>query len=363
MKRVFLVPGFFGFANLGELRYFGHVHRLLVRRFEDAGIEASVHQVRTLPTSSLKRRTQRLLEAVAAASSPGDTIDLVGHSSGGLDARMFASPGARIDSELEPWAQQVRSVLTVATPHLGTPSAEAFATASGKRMLRLISAMTLVVLRQGSIPLTVLLEAGHLFRRVDGLLEDDAPGLVDEVFRGLLDQLDSDRRSEVAAFFAEVGEDQALLPQIAPDAMDAFNVGTGDRPGVRYGCVLTRARRPGLHGVMDAGLRPYAQASNALYVACHRLASGGPEYAPAATALAPFWSDLTPADNDGMVPTASQAWGRVVAAVDADHLDVIGHFAGEDAVPPHYDWIRTGTGYSRSAFEATWNACFEFLVS
>jgi hypothetical protein len=30
-------------------------------------------------------------------------------------------------------------------------------------------------------------------------------------------------------------------------------------------------------------------------------------------------------DNDGVVPTLSQPWGRVVALLEADHLDVVGH--------------------------------------
>lgn len=359
MQRVFLVPGFFGFANLGELRYFGHVHRYLEARFASAGIEGSVHEVATLPTASLKRRTQRLLQAVVAVAQPGDSIHLIGHSSGGLDARLFTSPGAQIDAELEPFAQQVRSVLTIATPHLGTPAAAAFSTLAGKHLLRLISLLTMVVLRRGRIPVQLLLEAGQLFRRFDGML-DDAPGMIDEIFVGLLNELTDERREQIVTFFGEVGDDQALLSQIAPDAMDAFNVGTTDRPGVRYGSVVTRARRPGLHGVLEAGLSAYAQGSNALYVGCHRLAAGSTGGSVAG--LAATWPDLLLSDNDGMVPTVSQPWGRIVATVDADHLDVIGHFGGEDEIPPHYDWIRTGTGYGRQGFERTWNACFAFLT-
>jgi len=361
MQRVYLIPGFFGFAHLGDLRYFGHVHRFLVDRCVRAGVQAQVHEVHALPTASLKRRTQRLVETVAATAQRGDGLHLVGHSSGGLDARLFASPGVQLGVEVEPWAAQLRSVVTVSTPHRGTPSAAAFSTLAGKRLLRLLSLMTIVVIRRGSLPLHFTLSLGQRLRRAGDLL-DDTSGIVDELFAGLLNELTDERRDQIAAFFRDVGDDQALLPQIAPDAMDAFNVSTIDRPEVRYGAVVTRARRPGLRAVLEAGASPYAQASNALYVACHRLAaSGGPAFDAQLVGLRDRWLDLETSDNDGMVPTASQPWGELVAAVDADHLDVIGHFTGPDAQPPHYDWIRTGTGYRRPAFEDTWSRVFDFL--
>jgi hypothetical protein len=361
MHRVYLIPGFFGFANLGDLRYFGHVERFLVDRCIRAGVQAQVHEVHARPTASLKRRTQRLVETVAATAQPGDTLHLIGHSSGGLDARLFTSPGVQLEVDLEPWAAQVRSVVTVATPHRGTPSAAAFSTLAGKRLLRLLSLMTIVVIRRGSLPLHVTLSVGQLLRRFGDVL-DDTSGMVDELFTGLLDELTDERKDQIAAFFRDVGDDQALLPQITPDAMDAFNVGTIDRVGVRYGAVVTRARRPGLRGVIGAGVSPYAQASNALYMACHRLAAaGGPAFEVQVPGLRTRWNDLEASDNDGMVPTTSQPWGELIQTVDADHLDVIGHFTGPEVEPPHYDWIRTGTGYRRPAFEATWSSVFDFL--
>ena len=65
--------------------------------------------------------------------------------------------------------------------------------------------------------------------------------------------------------------------------------------------------------------------------------------------------------NDGMVPTRSQVWGTVVRAVWADHLDVIGHFALPTHVPPHFDWLASGTGFTRGQFEETWRAIATFV--
>jgi len=54
MKRhVFLIPGFFGFANLGDFTYWGHVNDKLGELFDEAGMPARIHSVKSLPTASL----------------------------------------------------------------------------------------------------------------------------------------------------------------------------------------------------------------------------------------------------------------------------------------------------------------------
>ena len=55
-----------------------------------------------------------------------------------------------------------------------------------------------------------------------------------------------------------------------------------------------------------------------------------------------------------MVPTNSQIHGRIIHAATADHLDVIGHLEERDHVPPHHDWIASGSGFGRRHFEAMW---------
>src|SRR5207253_511664 len=78
--RIYLVPGFFGFTNLGELGYFQHV-----REFLRAHATADVHVVRTHPTASLPQRAARVVETVAATMGRDGPVHLIGHSSGGLD--------------------------------------------------------------------------------------------------------------------------------------------------------------------------------------------------------------------------------------------------------------------------------------
>ena len=74
MKRhIFLIPGFFGFANLGDFAYWGPVHRKLSELLDNAGMPAELHCVKSLPTASLRLRTRCLLETIADAD-PGPIL-------------------------------------------------------------------------------------------------------------------------------------------------------------------------------------------------------------------------------------------------------------------------------------------------
>ena len=115
------------------------------------GLEVSVHYVRTLPTASLRRRATRLLEVMAETASGDGPIHLIGHSSGGLDARFFASSGASLSDQqiATDLTNRVRSVVTVVTPHRGTPLARIFDSLLGARILQILSLATIYVLRYG----------------------------------------------------------------------------------------------------------------------------------------------------------------------------------------------------------------------
>src|SRR5438132_169334 len=121
-NHILLVPGFFGFANLGDLAYFGHVVRALKWNFAEAGINAEVHVVKTRPTAAFRLRATRLFEALSAHSGHGEPIHIVGHSSGGIDARLvLASDTVIPNGPPDALLGQVKSVVTIATPHYGTP--------------------------------------------------------------------------------------------------------------------------------------------------------------------------------------------------------------------------------------------------
>ncbi|MED5371025.1 MAG: triacylglycerol lipase [Myxococcota bacterium] len=365
-NHLFLIPGFFGFTNLGELTYFGHVQRLLRTQLKARGLSAQIHVVATLPTATLPLRAQALHKAISERSREGDRVHLIGHSTGGLDARLLVSPNLVLPSgaAVEDIAARVQSVLTLTTPHHGTPSAAFLSSVQGKPILKLLSLMTLLTLRQGRLPLRVLLKAGECVararERATGSLE-----LVDELYGTLLGQLSADRRQGLEQFLREVSEDQSLLTQLTPDAMELFNATTPDRAGVAYGSVVARARRPMKRDLALAVPRPYRTASQAIFRGFYALAARGEAQdikPPVASVMLKQWADLPRAqDNDGMVPTHSQVWGQVLRAVTADHLDVLGHYADPQGEPPHYDWLISGSGFRQDHFVALWEDALSFL--
>jgi triacylglycerol lipase len=368
---IYLVPGFFGFANLGELLYFGHVRDYLVAELARRGVEAEVVQVLSHPTGSIRTRAADLLKVVAATAA-GDEgpLHLIGHSTGGLDARLFVSPGASLGEGLdaEPFARRVRTVVTVSTPHAGTPLASFFLGLFGQRMLQLLSLFTVYVLRFGRLPLSVAFRFGHLLARWDDQLGFRAT-LLDQLFSQLLGDFSSERRAELVRFLDDVRSDASLVPQLTPEGIDLFNATTRDRPGVRYGSVVTQARPPSWRARLGAGLDPYAQLTHTVYAFLY----GRTQRMPL-TAVPPCDPEQTrmlvdcygampgPQACDGIVPTRSQVYGRVLAAVRADHLDAIGHFDQPAHRPPHVDWLISGSGFRRLQFERLWRAVTDFVL-
>ena len=364
---VLLVPGFFGFATLGEFAYFAHVRDFLAEALPEVGVRGEVAVVHTIPTASLERRAGLLAETVAKLLEAGPAaVSVVGHSSGGLDARLLVSPGARLPTgvDLERCARSVRAVVTVATPHLGTPLAHAFNTLLGQQLLKLLSVTTIYGLRAGRLPIRVVLRLARVFRR------SEAPAnVVQQLWAQLLHDFSADRRRDLEEFFRHVGADRDLLDQITPDGAEVFDAATPDRPSVRYGCVVTRARPPGLRSFARAGVSPYAHATHGLFVALYRLASRTPpdrirlpRERIAALSRA-FRRTVDHRTNDGMVPTLSQVRGELIRVAWADHHDVIGHFHHPTHVPPHFDWLASGTGFTRGRFEALWRDVAAFVAA
>jgi triacylglycerol lipase len=367
---VYLVPGFLGFANLGRITYFGHVRRILAERLAALGLEARIHIVRAPPTASLPARAARVAEAIAATARRGrGPLHLIGHSSGGLDVRLLTAPGVGLPAALdvERLAARVQTVVTVATPHHGTPLASFFTTLRGQHLLQLLSLNTIYVLEFGHLPLSALLWMGSLVVRFGDLVANSE--LLDELFGRLLEDFTVGRRRAVRALLRDVVRDQALMLQLTPEAMEVFNVSVLPRPGIRYGTVVTQAVCPSLRSTLGVGLDPAAQVTHALYGVLYQLIAAAPGRASprlareqARALRRAYRATPPPGANDGIVPTRAQSWGHILHAAVADHLDVLGHFRDAAHEPPHVDWLVSGSGFDRRRFEGLWADVARFLV-
>ncbi len=370
VHHVLLVPGFFGFDSLGDLAYFVHVVDALDGWCRAHNVAARIRVVQTLPTASLRHRAARVLDVMASAvaEEPGP-LHLIGHSSGGLDVRLVTTPNVSLPSphNVEALAAQVRSVVTVSTPHHGTPLAAWFSSLLGTQLLKVFSLASSYVLRTGRLPLDLVARLVPFFTSALSSVANRNNAL-DTIYERLLADFAPQQQAPLASFMAQINEDQDLLPQITPAAMDTFNASTYDRPNVRYGSVVSQVKRSALKSFLSAGFSPYAHASHMLYLAVSHVAAAMP-----ADRLPTFTKeqervllrDLSTLPNrktnDGIVPTASQVWGHVIAGVGADHLDVIGHFSHRTHVPPHFDWFTSGSAFDRKAFVALWDKVARFV--
>ena len=369
VSRVYLVPGFFGFANFGDLKYFHHVEEALHEAFCRRGRNIQVIRVDTLPAASLARRAARLREIIVeTAGGDADPIHVIGHSTGALDARLLVQPDRARDTD-EAMVARVRSVVSVAGAHQGTPLASVFKSAFGKDLLKVLGTMTIHTLRLGPLSVGTAVRLAALLAAFDtavGAKKD----LIDQIEEQILADFSADRRAVLEAFFSEMVADQTLLDELTPEVCRHFDAHTTDRDGVRYGCVVTSAPAPGISSTLHAGLSPVAQASHAIYHALYRI-NAGAAFAEIPVAAVDAHRQLTAqlgampvaSDNDGAVPTLSQFHGQLIHAVRADHHDVIGHFddAGHD--PPHIDWLVSGSRFRRPQFLELWGEVAGFIDS
>jgi triacylglycerol lipase len=109
---VVLVHGFFGFDRLpipgAKLDYF----RGIAEHLNELGCDT--HAVRLPAAAAVPDRARALVTALEAL--PHERVDMIAHSLGGLDARYaLAKLGL---------AKRVRSLVTIGTPHRGTPLAD-----------------------------------------------------------------------------------------------------------------------------------------------------------------------------------------------------------------------------------------------
>jgi triacylglycerol lipase len=169
---VVLVHGLFGFDRLGVPGARFDYFRGIAKHLESLGCHA--HAVRLPAAASVPERARELVSAIEAL--PHERIDLIAHSLGGLDARYALSQLGL--------ARRVRALVTVGTPHRGSP-------------------------------------------------------LADLALKGPLDWA---RR-----IISALGVPLEALEWLSTDALAAFNAHVLDVPGVRYACVVGGMHREDSH--------------------------------------------------------------------------------------------------------------------
>jgi triacylglycerol lipase len=247
----------------------------------------------------------------------------------------------------------------VATPHHGTPLANHFITVQGQTLLLVLSA--LATSGQGRGTILAAAKAIALVARLDDWMGRRGTPL-DRVAEGLLRKIRFDRRDPLWKYLGEIERDQGAVLQLTPEGIDMFDAAVADHAGIDYSCVVAGVPKPREEFRLKALMDPEYLALRALFRFLHALAARPhPHYPyPKPSQATQRLLDrglgfkVTPGISDGIVPTLSQVYGRVLHVARADHLDVVGHYTLASGRTG--DWLPSGAGFTPDAFEATWEA-------
>lgn len=366
--KVYLVPGFFGFTNLGALSYFHRVADVLGEALKQRGCDAEVIECPTQPTGSIPRRAERLgRHVVDTGALDADEIHFVGHSTGGLDARLMLSPVVHATKTAieEQIGARTRTLITMATSHHGTPLASFFTTVQGRHLLGLLSRVA--TSRGGRVSLVLLARTLAGLSRIDDAVRR-RPNVLDHLSKAVFRRLTINRDDPVWQFLRDVANDQGVIMQLTPESMNLFNALASDRPNVSYSCVVTAAPPPPFNYRMEELVSPERALLAGIFVTFHTINRWHhgqypyprPDEETAAKLVDNLPFDVDDETNDGIVPTLSQLKGRLLQAVAADHLDVVGQFNRKSE--PLSDWLPSGAYFDQERFEWLWGVIADEIV-
>ncbi len=293
-SHIYLSPGMFGFTRLASYDYFAHVERALHTRFDRAGQAMETHVSDVLPTASVRGRAAKLAELVARTATSEGPIHLLGHSTGGLDARLVASPSSRlpVSADAMSWLPRLRSVTTMNPPHYGTPLASFFATAQGQRVLYALSAFTVIGLSLGAQPLALASVLIGVISRGDRAFGFAIP-VLDKSVASLLALVDDVRSPDVRAYLKGIEEDQGAMLQLSPEAMDLMVAGFEDRPGVTYQSTVSMSPGASARKWLHSLSHPWQTVSLALFTTLHAITARFDERYPCGAIAGTIATDST----------------------------------------------------------------------
>jgi triacylglycerol lipase len=253
---IVLAHGLFGFQSLGPLDYFYGIHDALTAQGR------VVFAPRVDAVQSPDVRGAQLVAAIedAKKQTGAKKVIVIGHSQGGLDARWAAMHDA----------DSIAAVVTVATPHRGSPVADvAF-----------------------------------------GILPGDSTAALDVL----------------ATFFgvSTAGSStsfQGAMMALSSAGAAQFNALVPDVPGMPYYSIAGRSNYAHADACIPAAadfMATWDGSVDPLKV----------ELAPVAAILAAAVSPATPT-QDGLVTVDSATWGTFLGCIPADHLDEVCQIAGQ----------------------------------
>jgi len=382
---IFLVPGFLGFAKLEGLDYYIGVAETLRARLAEVDLDAVVHATSTIPAGSLRKRAVKLAHEVAARHDPrAASVHLVGHSTGGLDVRLLLSPdsdcnaegpvvrsmGRRLAERYGDALSKVKTAVGVATPHYGTPIASLGVRLSLEALLRGVGTAARIPLVRHALALALISGAwgAAVLKRL--MLQPSFLAWIDATVL-------SKNPLAVLAYLDTIGSEVGALRNLTQETTDLANVLVRDRPGIDYASIVTGTNQP-------AG--PIETADPLIYLntIAYRLAwsimaarDTAYEYAPRVDEL----QSMHDADRaagldvgaltidgdrtgDGIVPSASQAYGDVLGVFASDHLDCVGHFReARGARGGRSGWVSSGAQFTPERFELLWGRVAELVAA
>jgi triacylglycerol lipase len=366
---VLLVPGFFGFGRLGDISYFGGVRAVLTRALAAHALQANVIEVVTPPTASIRRRAARVLEALASLSGlPGD-IHVVGHSTGGLDARLAIAETAALPTSARFRERaRLRSVVSISCPHFGTNVSTFFTRPLGRALFRVLARYLAFMLERGQLPLKIVLRLGYWLLRLRDPRRRHR-GTFDQLYEGLLNDLSEQRRRELVDFLRQIAREQELLFQLTPAGCDLLNACTLNPP-LAYASVVSCAAPPRFRALLGSVSSFYSQLMYPVYWLLHRLSREPNDElkkelseAQLAELDAGLGRSACGADSDGIVPLLSQVWGPILHVARADHLDVVGQYGAVGEESWGGDWLPSASGFDAAAFDALWSDVAAFIAA
>jgi triacylglycerol lipase len=427
---IVLAPGFAGFDALGQLEYYAGVTPLFRQwRNREPRTHVALRCFDNFPTAAVPTRAARLRSYLAKRIArgefvAGDTVALVGHSTGGLDIRWLLRELPRSGEPIavdggagvEPREilDLVNRVVFLSVPQWGTNLADWINTHEIARTV--ITAELRAVVAVSQAPLLDKLQnliAGAaawltnsdlLLAVEDALSEADVDTCGNDPLRTASAQ---EAASELALWLRHMASDfsaiedlTAEVPADGPKSPAHFSLedragelANWNSHGIRTRSYATLGRRPfrfepGKPAHRWDLINPftYPEVSKApdlsagtdlVYRAAYRACAGGPFAYPTDPAFVPTATHLGSReqrhieiwDNDGIVNTASMLWpnGPETLLVDGDHEDITGHFQRVEAIEGRgrrfqaYDLLKSGTDF-RATFEQVWRGLFDFCL-